>query len=138
MCVFCKIVAGELPAKVVYEGNHIIAILDINPVNKGHTLVISKEHYPRIVDVPDEVLCEAIKVAKAVAHRIKEKLKAEGVNLFQTNGSAAGQEIEHFHLHVIPRFRNDGTKFRFSVKRYSSEDEKEEIRRLLEINSNLI
>ena len=133
MCVFCRIVAGELPASVIHKGRHVVAILDINPINKGHTLVISKKHYPQVTEVPDEVLCEAITVAKLIAAKMKANLKAEGINLFQTNGSAAGQEIEHFHLHVIPRFKNDGTKFRFSVKRYTSEEEKETIKKLLEV-----
>ena len=133
MCVFCRIVAEELPAGVIHKGRHVVAILDINPINKGHTLVISKKHYPQVTEVPDEVLCEAITVAKLIAVKMKANLKAEGINLFQTNGSAAGQEIEHFHLHVIPRFKNDGTKFRFSVKCYTSEEEKETIKKLLEV-----
>ena len=135
MCVFCRIVKGELPAAIIYRGKHTLGILDINPVNRGHSLIISREHYSNIVEVPDEVLCEAIKAAKLIAVRLKRNLQAEGINLFQTNGRAAGQEIEHFHLHVIPRFSGDGTKFRFNIRKYASEDEKNAIRELLEINS---
>ena len=133
MCVFCRIVAGELPATVVAEGRKVIAILDINPVNKGHTLVISKEHYTDITEVPKEVLCEAVTVAKEIAKNMKEKLGADGVNLFQTNGKAAGQEVFHFHLHVIPRYRKDGVKFKFPVTKYRGDEEKKSICKKLRV-----
>ncbi|MBW3002393.1 HIT family protein [Candidatus Woesearchaeota archaeon] len=109
-CIFCKIVKGEIPCQKVYEDDKILAFLDIMPVHKGHTLVIPKEHHTDILDMPDDTLAELAKVAKKVSKAVKEATKADGFNIGQNNGAAAGQAVFHFHLHVIPRFNNDGLK----------------------------
>ena len=109
-CIFCKIVKGEIPCQKVYENDKIFAFLDIMPVNKGHTLIIPKEHYPALLDLPDDVLAEIAKAAKKVSKAVVRATGADGFNIGQNNGEAAGQAVFHFHMHIIPRFNNDGLK----------------------------
>jgi len=108
MCIFCKIAGKSLSAKVVYEDDKTMAFLDANPLSKGHTLVIPKEHYENIFDIPMDILQHLIAVAQAVAKELKKRLKADGINVLQSNGKAAHQEVMHFHLHLIPRYEGDG------------------------------
>ena len=107
-CIFCKIVAGEIPVTRIYEDDVVLAFLDIGPVSDGHTLLISKQHFQRVHDCPAEVLgqvCSRLgKVAKAVAGA----MAAEGYNVLCNNGRAAGQLVEHLHFHIIPRNSGDG------------------------------
>ena len=112
-CVFCKIARGEIPAKVVYENSKIIAFLDINPRNEGHTLVIPKTHYQSLLDMPEEILSELLIVAKELCEKMKNKLQAKGFNLVINIGKVAGQEVPHFHLHIIPRYPDDGEVIKF-------------------------
>jgi len=133
-CIFCQIVQKKIPAFVVYEDEKCIAFLDINPLAFGHTLVIPKKHAVNIFDIDEEDLKHLIGVAKKLSIEIKDKLKADGVNIFQTNGQAAGQAIPHFHLHIVPRKLDDGLKFteywRSQVKKVS-EDQLRELANLL-------
>lgn len=110
-CVFCGIVKKEIPARIVYEDEKVMAFLDINPVSKGHTLVIPKEHHEDIFEIPEDVLSSLIKVVKKISVAVRKTLNADGVNILQSNGSAAGQVIKHVHFHVIPRFEGDGISF---------------------------
>ncbi|RLF56865.1 MAG: HIT family protein [Thermoplasmata archaeon] len=112
-CVFCKIARGEIPAKIVYENSKIIAFLDINPRNEGHTLVIPKAHYQSLLDMPEEILSELLIVAKELCEKMKNKLQAKGFNLVINIGKVAGQEVPHFHLHIIPRYPDDGEVIKF-------------------------
>lgn len=107
-CVFCKIIKGEIPSFKVFENDWVFSFLDINPLAKGHALVIPKKHYENVFDIPEEELKEIISIAKKLAGRIKEKLNADGVNLMNASGQAAEQSVNHFHLHIIPRYKNDG------------------------------
>ena len=107
-CIFCKIVNGEIPCSKVYENNKVLAFLDISPVNKGHALVIPKEHHKDLLTMPDNVLAEVTKVGKKVAKAVMRATGAAGFNLGQNNGKVAGQVVMHFHLHIIPRFEDDG------------------------------
>lgn len=107
-CIFCKIVAGDLPAAVVYETDTELAFLDINPVNAGHTLVIPKKHHTDIHDTPEETLVSLIRTVKKVAHAVNKGVSANGINIHVNNARAAGQIVPHMHMHVIPRFENDG------------------------------
>lgn len=107
-CIFCKIVAGQIPSCKVYEDADTLAFMDIGPVVKGHTLVIPKQHWDPITQTPDETLAKVIAVVRKVAQAQMKGLAAEGVNVSQANGKLAGQEIPHIHFHVIPRFRQDG------------------------------
>lgn len=107
-CIFCKIVSGKLPSHKIYENSDVLVFLDINPVNMGHTLVIPKNHYDNIYETPEDTLANMITVAKIAARAIKAAMKADGVNVTMNNDSMAGQVIFHSHMHVIPRFINDG------------------------------
>ncbi|MBI5398042.1 HIT family protein [Candidatus Woesearchaeota archaeon] len=107
-CIFCKIIRGEIPCTKIYENHKALAFLDINPINNGHALVMPKEHHETLLDTPDEVLAETVKLAKRVAKAVKEGTGADGVNLGQNNFRAAGQLVFHLHFHVIPRFEGDG------------------------------
>lgn len=107
-CIFCRIVRGEAPAHVVYEDEHTIAFLDINPLSRGHTLVIPKRHYRDLLGMPAEELAAVVAAAQRVAGAILTGLGADGVNLLHATGAAAGQTVFHFHLHLIPRYSGDG------------------------------
>jgi histidine triad (HIT) family protein len=107
-CVFCKIVSGKLPSYKIYENSDVLVFLDINPVNMGHSLVIPKNHYDNIYETPEDTLANMITVAKIASRAIKSAMKADGVNVMMNNDSMAGQVIFHSHMHVIPRFENDG------------------------------
>ena len=107
-CLFCKIIKGDIPATKVYEDEHCLAFLDINPINKGHTLVIPKEHCKDIYDVPEETLTAVSLVTKKVAIAVKKATGCNGINIGMNNEPAAGQVIFHMHFHVMPRFENDG------------------------------
>ena len=109
-CLFCKIVKGELPSSKLYEDEDTLAFLDLFPVNKGHSLVISKEHYENIFDVPAESLAKISSVMKNVADAVKKGVNADGISIAQSNGKDAGQVIPHIHFHVMPRFKDDGLK----------------------------
>jgi histidine triad (HIT) family protein len=125
-CIFCKIVAGDIPATKVYEDEHTLAFMDIAPIVKGHTLVIPKEHYDTMADTPDIVLARCMVVVKLVAQAQQSALNADGVNLHQANGVAAGQVVPHLHFHVIPRFNNDEHHWNWSGKEYDSINEMSE------------
>lgn len=102
-CIFCNILKNEKTASYVYKDNRIIAILDIRPVNEGHTLVIPKKHYENIYEIPDEEVAYLFTIAKRVANAVKKATNADGISIFQNNGRAAGQVIFHVHVHIIPR-----------------------------------
>jgi histidine triad (HIT) family protein len=107
-CLFCKIVKGEIPAKKVYEDANVIAFLDINPRNPGHTLVIPKDHHETLFDLPDADIRGYFSSMKRVAVLVRNGTKAHGISVCQNNGSAAGQVVAHLHFHIIPRFMNEG------------------------------
>jgi len=106
-CLFCKIVAGELPATVVAEDERTVSFMDINPATRGHALVVPREHSVDLLEIPQEDLAAVAAAAKRLAARAKEALGADGVNLLNSCGAAAWQTVFHFHIHVIPRYRDD-------------------------------
>lgn len=109
-CIFCKIIAGEIPSSRIYEDDCCIATLDINPAAPGHTLIIPKEHHQDLTDETSEkLLGHLFKTAAQIGLRQKERLGADGFNVIQNNGEAAGQSVPHLHVHVIPRFMGDKT-----------------------------
>ncbi|MCK9578015.1 HIT family protein [bacterium] len=110
-CIFCKIVAGEIPCYKIFENEKILAFLDINPAVPGHVLVIPKKHFTDIFEIDDQYLQELIVVAKRIAEKMKTNFDAGGVNLFQSNGENAEQTVFHFHLHLLPRKGNDRINF---------------------------
>jgi histidine triad (HIT) family protein len=106
-CIFCKIVAGELPASIVDEDEHTIAFMDINPATRGHALVIPRNHAADLIEIEPSQLAAVSIAAKRLAARAKERLGADGVNVINSCGAAAWQTVFHFHLHVIPRYQGD-------------------------------
>ena len=107
-CIFCKIANGEIPSRTIYEDEQFRAILDLGPATKGHALILPKEHFADLFEMPAELAADAMKLAKKLAALQKERLGADGLNLVQNNGEAAGQTVQHFHIHLIPRYEGDG------------------------------
>ncbi len=106
-CIFCKIAKGEIPSYEIYSDEKCFAFLDINPASKGHTLLIPKEHYALMPEMPDELVAHLGQIAKHIALRAVSAFNAKGVNIFVANGSAAGQNAPHVIIHIIPRYEGD-------------------------------
>ena len=121
-CIFCKIGRKDLPAKIVYENETILAVLDISPISDGHTIVIPKNHYLNIESIPVEELNKTIEVVKYIATLIHNRLNIDGYNILQNNFRAAGQVVNHFHFHIIPRRLND-EKFKLYIPREQAPEE---------------
>ncbi|MDB5254462.1 MAG: hypothetical protein JWL80_528 [Parcubacteria group bacterium] len=121
-CTFCKIVRKEIPATIITEDNTVLAFLDIHPVNLGHTLIIPKQHIPYMTDAPDDILSTLYIAAKKLMPVLKESLGAKNVTL-----TVVGLDVSHFHIHLIPRFENDGLKDFWPTKTYASNEEKEKM-----------
>jgi len=107
-CIFCKIVAGEIPAVKVLDEEQALAFMDINPASRGHLLVIPKRHAENIFEIPEGDLAAVMKAVRRCARAAKEALKADGVTVLQFNGKASGQVVPHLHVHIMPRWANDG------------------------------
>jgi histidine triad (HIT) family protein len=119
-CVFCKIIAKKLEASIVYEDETVIAIMDIQPVNPGHVLVIPKKHIPHLDSSHENIASYLFNTAIKINNALKRSpILCEGVNYLLADGEAAGQEVFHAHFHVFPRFKNDGFGFRFNDKYYT-------------------
>jgi histidine triad (HIT) family protein len=129
-CIFCQIVEKKIPSKVLYEDENNLAFLDIYPIFKGHTIVIPKKHYNNLEEIPERELATTYKAVKELATMIHKKLKIEGYNILQNNFEAAGQVIQHFHVHIIPRSKNDG---RFQLKIPREQSSEEELNKILKI-----
>ncbi|MBW2062576.1 MAG: HIT family protein [Deltaproteobacteria bacterium] len=106
-CIFCKIVAHEIPSTDVYEDDQFLAFMDINPLARGHCLLIPKAHHQDIFTIPEDLLRDLISAAQRLARAVKTGLKADGVYIWQANGRAASQLIPHFHIHCLPRWDDD-------------------------------
>jgi histidine triad (HIT) family protein len=106
-CLFCKIIAGEIPATIIAEDERTVAFMDINPATRGHALVIPRAHARDVHEIDTEDLAAVAAAAQAVAARVIERLGAAGVNLLNSSGAAAWQTVFHFHMHVIPRYEGD-------------------------------
>ncbi|TAN35894.1 MAG: HIT family protein [Verrucomicrobia bacterium] len=126
-CIFCKIVAGKIPSAKVYEDADVLAFMDIGPIVKGHTLVIPKQHFDPITATPEPVLAKLVAVVKKIAQAQMNGLRAEGVNVMQMNGAAAGQVVPHIHFHVIPRFATDGHRWNWAAKQYDDPNEMKQL-----------
>ena len=107
-CIFCKIIEGEIPAVKVLDDELVLAFMDINPSSRGHMLVVPKKHAENIFEISEGDLAAVIKAVKRCATAVKEALKAEGVTVLQLNGTASDQIVPHLHIHIIPRWENDG------------------------------
>lgn len=120
-CIFCKILGGEIPSKKLYEDEDVLAFLDINPANPGHSLVITKKHYETLPEVPDRELEKLVLAVKKIASVLTETVACEGYNIHQANLKAAGQVVPHVHFHIIPR-RTDDFSFTWTYTRISEEE----------------
>lgn len=109
-CIFCKISGGEIPSKTIYEDDEFRVILDISPATRGHALIIPKEHYANLYEMPEDVAGRVMILAKKMAGHMTELLQCDGFNIVQNNGEAAGQTVFHFHMHLIPRYAGDGNE----------------------------
>lgn len=109
-CIFCKIIKGEVPCTKIYEDNEVLAFLDIGPVNKGHTLVMPKEHYETLLDIPDDLLCAVSEAVKNLSKAVKKGTGCGGICILQNNFKISGQLVPHYHVHIIPRLGTDGLK----------------------------
>ncbi|MBY9017384.1 MAG: HIT family protein [Candidatus Lokiarchaeota archaeon] len=121
-CIFCKIIEKEIPSKILYENNDTVAFLDVLPISQGHTIVIPKKHYTNLENIPIDDLYEVMATVKIVSNLIYKNLNIDGYNILQNNYRAAGQVINHFHIHIIPRSRADG-KFRLLIPREQAKEE---------------
>ena len=119
-CIFCKIIAGEIPSAVVYEDEDFKAIMDISPAAKGHVVLIAKEHCRDLFELGDEAAAKALITARKVAKAIQEQLHCDGINLLQNNGEAAGQTVFHFHMHLIPRYMDDPVNITWTPSEYGN------------------
>ncbi len=131
-CIFCKLANGIIPTNSIYEDDEFNVILDAGPATRGHALIIPKEHYANIYELPDETAAHALVLAKKMASHMTDKLHAEGFNIVQNNGELAGQTVFHFHMHLIPRYSDDGQKIGWKPGTPSDEDQKrlaEELRK---------
>ena len=119
-CIFCDIINKKAIAEILFENERVISFLDIRPVNYGHTLVIPKTHYENFLSLPEDELCEVIKITKDISAAIVKSLSPGGFNIVTNNGMAAGQSVFHFHFHIIPRFKDDDFRFRPNLKKYNN------------------
>ncbi|NCF29697.1 MAG: HIT domain-containing protein [Gammaproteobacteria bacterium] len=114
-CIFCKIIAAEIPCFRLYEDEDTLAFMDINPASEGHALVIPKEHFPDVHVVSDAAIASTVVTAKKIASAINKTLNPDGMNLLQCNGPAAAQSVLHFHMHVLPRRDGDELKLNWGL-----------------------
>lgn len=122
ICIFCKIVKGEIPAAKIFEDDKTISFLDIAPANKGHALIVTKKHYESLLEIPDEELNNLIPIAKKIARAMSSALGLGGFNILLNNNKVAGQIVPHVHLHIIPRFENDNLKLNWQPKHYKDKE----------------
>ena len=121
-CVFCQIVAGKIQAKKIYEDDRVLVILDINPANPGHALILTKEHYSIMPQIPDDEISYVFMVVKSLSNTMLRSIDAHGTNVIVANGIAAGQRALHFMVHIIPRKENDGVNFTLPQKTMQQEE----------------
>jgi histidine triad (HIT) family protein len=117
-CIFCKIIAGEIPSAAIYEDEDFKVIMDIFPAAKGHVIILPKKHCADLYELDEDVAAKALAVAKKMAKAMKAELNCDGINLLQNNGEAAGQTIFHFHIHLIPRYNGDSVKMTWTQGKY--------------------
>ena len=112
MCVFCKIINGEIPSKKIYEDNDVISILDLSQIGKGHMLVMPKKHYENVLEIPNDIYLKVMEKAKYLANVLDKTYHPDGINILNNCKEAAGQTVMHFHVHIIPRMKQDDFGFK--------------------------
>jgi histidine triad (HIT) family protein len=131
-CIFCKLANGVFPTNSIYEDDTFNVILDVGPATKGHALILPKEHYDNLYELPDETAGKAMILARKLGAEMVKRLNADGLNVVQNNGETAGQTVMHYHLHLIPRYKNDGQHILWQPSEPSKE-ELEETRDILKM-----
>ncbi len=121
-CIFCKIIKGDIPSSKIYEDDKVIAFLDIAPANKGHALVVPKEHYETLLDLPDELRSHMMSVVKDIARAQSSSLGNQGFNVLINNYKEAGQVVPHVHFHVIPRFGKEAMCLNWKPQKYRGKE----------------
>ena len=121
-CLFCRIVAGELPAVRVHEDERTVAFMDIAPATRGHLLVVPRDHARDIHEIGADDLAACIRASQLLAGRLRDRLGASGINLLNSSGEAAWQTVGHFHMHVIPRYRDDPLRLPWAPREGDRED----------------
>ena len=129
-CIFCKIIAGEIHSQTLYEDNQFKVILDVGPATKGHALILPKEHYANLYELPEDTASDVFKLAKKMMAKMTEKLHCDGFNIVHNNGEVAGQTVFHFHMHLIPRYKNDGEILKY-IAGSPSQEELAEIKKII-------
>ncbi|MDO4965082.1 MAG: HIT family protein [Lachnospiraceae bacterium] len=129
-CIFCKLANGDIPTNTVYEDDDFRVIMDMSPATKGHSLILPKEHFSNIYEIDDEIAGKAFKLAKKMAILMTDKLSCDGFNIVQNNGETAGQTVFHFHMHLIPRYKDDNQKIGWNPTEPSSDELKEILDRI--------
>lgn len=124
-CIFCKIANGDIPSATLYEDGEFRVILDLSPAAKGHALIIPKEHYANLYELSDELASRVFVLAKKMIIKMSEVLDCEGYNVVQNNGAAAGQTVMHFHMHLIPRYKDDEVGLKWHMGELREEDKME-------------
>ncbi len=126
-CIFCKIVAGQIPASTVFEDEHLMAFLDIGPATHGHTLVVPKGHYESLADLPPDLAAAIGRTLPRLARAVVQATDAEGLNLVNNNGAVAGQSVFHVHFHLVPRFRDDDVRWPWPSHPYDDDAQRDGI-----------
>lgn len=132
-CIFCKLANGDIPTATVYEDEYLRAIMDAAPANKGHIIILPKSHAANIYELEDEYISRAFVLAKKLAVALKKLTGCDGVNILQNNGEAAGQTVFHFHVHVIPRFKDDDCTIVWKPTSYEDGEASEVAKKIAEL-----
>ena len=132
-CIFCKIANGEIPSATLYEDEDFRVILDLSPASKGHALILPNEHYANLYELPDEVAAKVLIVAKNMITKMTKALGCDGYNIVQNNGEAAGQTVFHFHMHLIPRYKDDQVGLGWKMGSLTDEDKEDILAKLKEV-----
>lgn len=122
-CIFCKLANGVFPTNKIYEDDDFTVILDASPANRGHSLILPKQHADNLFELEDAVAAKVMPLAKKIAKALTEELNCDGINVVQNNGPCAGQTVFHFHTHIIPRFNDDGIGLNWSHKEVNDDDQ---------------
>ena len=130
-CIFCKIANGEISAATLYEDENFRVILDLGPASKGHALVLPKQHYANVYEMPEDLIGKAYIVAKKMAERMTDALGCDGFNILQNNGVTAGQTVFHFHIHLIPRYEGDSVGLHWQAGKLTDEEKEEILKKIV-------
>ncbi len=129
-CIFCKIISGEISSFTIFEDEQFKVILDVAPAAKGHALIIPRRHYANLYELPEDMAADAMRLARRMMTSMTQKLGCDGFNIVQNNGEVAGQTVFHFHMHLIPRYHNDGEILKY-IAGEPDREELEQIRRII-------